>query len=843
MAHLSNSCLQIYAKTVIYEYYLNIEAYSGNTKLSDFIRETFFSLDGVCSFFCKYPVLLRRLSVKLQNMLQYYQNMFSVLDAEHEAMLNYGLVCEDVITDVSCSEGDTHEKGASVTILTYNKQEVVYKPRDLRITQKYTEFIHTINDNFDLYKLPTVKTIWGEGYVIEERIAYKPCEDEAAIRRFYERIGYHLAVLYLFNGNDIHYENILACGEYPYMIDLETLFSHAGEQFKQTGSAHERAVRWLQQSVRGTHLLPSFIRDQKGNEKTDISGLGGQHAKLPTQRLALTDWGTDHVRFIMQDVYLQDTHNIPTLNRQRVDYKHYQAEIINGFEKFMRIAYENKELFIAAAERFSGIKTRQVLRATTDYAYMLQFASHPNYTQSMVHFERFLDSVWNLPYADSQVNCCEEAELLVDDIPVFYCDADGVELVSGSEVRVQNFYQIDGVSAMKRRIEALDCAEIKQQTMHILCAFEQADVVRGEAFGKLVDMNCFRHSGATSEAAAPHSEILRVLNAEAICGDSLNDATWCALNAAGEVTFLSVDLEGGSAGILAYLLELSQELDAQVLIDKTVNGLLSQKTPGRFHTAVSGVHGWASVLLPLCRYLEQTYNEEALSVKTNLMAWCETKLAEGIEPEALKELPAAIIAFVSAYEATLDYKYLQLADTCVALLMQAGSYCIRALFAPWQVQQTCYALELYDKNVQKSAIKDFVTSLVRDMAVVSDDPVSALYCMKYQLLRRLDCNYSGDLAFENVFSLVDGIEPKDVRMVLAALDLLILAKRCGIAADDWQIHKIEQTINELFASCAYSAKQYNATVLGFGLNSLLCGIGLRWEYAYNCNESVYYRLI
>lgn len=843
VAHLSGSCLQIYAKTVIYEYYLHIDSYEGKSKLSDYIQTNFLTLEGVCGFFEKYPVLLRRISTKIQNMLEYYKNMFSVLDAEHENLVKLGMVNDSVVTGISCSEGDTHEKGSSVTILSYNKDDIVYKPRDLCITKIFYEFIQIINSSFDLYKLPIVRTIWGHGYTIEEKIIYKPCKDEEEIRRFYERVGYYLAILYLFNGNDIHYENIIACGECPYLIDLETLFSHGYEQFKRIGNAYEKATIKLTQSVRGTHLLPSFIRNRKGDEKTDVSGLGGQYAKLPTQRLALTDWGTDHIRYVMQDVYLQDTNNIPSINKRRVDYKNYTTDIKNGFYKFMQIAFENKNLFIQVAESFIGVKTRQVLRSTSDYAYMLQFASHPNYTHNMVYFERFLESVWNLPYIKPQVNCCEEAELLLDDIPVFYCNAEGVDLKSGSGMTIPEFYKIDGISSMKQRIEKLDYTEIKKQFIHIICSFGQADIYRQEEFYKLIDINRFRNRNTNAKPMAPHNEILRILNAEAVCGDKANDATWCEINSTGEVAFLPVDLMNGTAGILAYLLELPETDDTQALIKLAVNGLISQKSPGVFRSQISGTHGLTSVLLPLCKYLERSYNENVLTIMTNTVAWCEKKSVECTGPDELKELPSAVIALVSLYEKKPDFKYLQIANSLVSLLMQAGIPYFQVAFEPYLLGQVCYALELYNKYTEDDNIKEFIRSIDNVAKDVPEDQNSALIRIKYKLLRQLDCAKPSGLMFNDIYDAVEGMEINDDYALMSAMDALILAVRCGIASDDLQTKKATEKLSDLFACCSYTMEQYNSTALGFGLGSLLCGIGLRWEYAYNKNDSLYYRLI
>ena len=48
-----------------------------------------------------------------------------------------------------------------------------------------------------------------------------PCHSREELRRYYRRNGILLGICYLLGSRDLHYENVIAHGEYPVIIDLE----------------------------------------------------------------------------------------------------------------------------------------------------------------------------------------------------------------------------------------------------------------------------------------------------------------------------------------------------------------------------------------------------------------------------------------------------------------------------------------------------------------------------------------------------------------------------------------------------------------------------------------------
>jgi hypothetical protein len=57
-------------------------------------------------------------------------------------------------------------------------------------------------------------------------VYYKSCKTEDEIRRYFYRFGILIFGSYILNTNDLHEENVIAAGEYPIIIDAETILDN-----------------------------------------------------------------------------------------------------------------------------------------------------------------------------------------------------------------------------------------------------------------------------------------------------------------------------------------------------------------------------------------------------------------------------------------------------------------------------------------------------------------------------------------------------------------------------------------------------------------------------------------
>lgn len=88
--------------------------------------------------------------------------------------------------------------------------------------------------------------------------------------------------------NDIHYENLIACGEYPVITDVETIFS--SYLFFDTHTflydAQYKAVKELLYGTMATGMLPIFsMTDYFGG---DVSCLSNKGIQLIVEKLKMS---------------------------------------------------------------------------------------------------------------------------------------------------------------------------------------------------------------------------------------------------------------------------------------------------------------------------------------------------------------------------------------------------------------------------------------------------------------------------------------------------------------------------------------------------------------------------
>ena len=84
-------------------------------------------------------------------------------------------------------------------------------------------------------------------------VAASPSLDEQQVASFYIRLGRLLSLLYVLQANDFHYENLIAAGDHPVLIDCESFFN--GEAASDAASVSPIAP-FVARSVLNTGLLP-----------------------------------------------------------------------------------------------------------------------------------------------------------------------------------------------------------------------------------------------------------------------------------------------------------------------------------------------------------------------------------------------------------------------------------------------------------------------------------------------------------------------------------------------------------------------------------------------------------
>ena len=235
--------------------------------------------DGLMSLFQEYPVLGRLVARTIDLWVDATGEFCDRLAAnwsEIERRFSPEQPLKQVVK-IKTGLSDPHNGCRMVTILTFDTDmTLVYKPKDVGIDVAFFQLLDWFNCQEAIlpFKVLQVLNYGTHGWI--EYVEQLPCGDLAAAKRFYQRAGILLCLVYLLDGTDCHSGNVIANGEHLALIDLETLLHHRVKDFCQLGTdARELAATQLSQSVLQTMILPRWGLFAKDSLHVDLSALGG----------------------------------------------------------------------------------------------------------------------------------------------------------------------------------------------------------------------------------------------------------------------------------------------------------------------------------------------------------------------------------------------------------------------------------------------------------------------------------------------------------------------------------------------------------------------------------------
>ena len=155
--------------------------------------------DGLRSVLTRYPVLARFIAVAVDHwvdataeFLERLGRDLSALETVFRPAGTLGLVAA-IEPDLS----DAHHGGRSTLALTFDcGLRLVYKPKNLGLERAYVDLLRWCSSRGLSLPLMTQTVMDRDDYGWAERVVFRPCEDEAAVSRFFRRAGMQLCLLY-----------------------------------------------------------------------------------------------------------------------------------------------------------------------------------------------------------------------------------------------------------------------------------------------------------------------------------------------------------------------------------------------------------------------------------------------------------------------------------------------------------------------------------------------------------------------------------------------------------------------------------------------------------------------
>jgi type 2 lantibiotic biosynthesis protein LanM len=434
--------------------------------------ERFLQREISMRFYAEYPVLARLLCERTRDWARFTDDFLSHLATDWSGISEniFAGSRARMLVDLVGNAGDMHEGGRSVMILRFDSGErLVYKPRSQAVDLHFAELSTWCNSNGWEPKFRTLRVIDRGDHGWVEYAEDGHCDSPNDVQSFFRKTGGLLALLYLLNATDFHYENLVAAGSDPIPVDLESLFHPRTSRLSQNAMMRNMDGM-VEQTVLHIGLLPRLLDFGAEGKGLDLSGLGGAEGQLsPFQTLRGQEVGTDEMRFVQARASLKGARNRLKVDGRWIPVQDHIDELLNGFTDLYRCLMRNRSGLCEAGgplRAFEDDDIRVIFRGTIYYGQLMQQSLHPDFLRSGLERDRLLDSVWygtgDKPSLRRLVSA-ERVDLARGDIPIFRTHVSSRDVRTSCNGVISNLFENSGMDEVETRLTSMDEEDLERQ--------------------------------------------------------------------------------------------------------------------------------------------------------------------------------------------------------------------------------------------------------------------------------------------------------------------------------------------------------------------------------------------
>jgi len=540
---------------------LNSNQDSGTTIYDKFVA--YMKAGGFRRLFEEKPVLLRLIAVVSRQWIETSREFILRLSVDLPA-IRRDILHSNSDSPVAKIEGDIsdpHNGGRSVRIVSFaDGSRVVYKPKDLRLDIAWFKLIERLNRANPPIELRAVQAIAADNYGWTEYIGHTDT-DPQGFKRFFRRAGSWLALFHYFVASDMHQENLIASGDHPVPIDLETILQSTVEERKSDDAesqAFNFATEKLANSVMMVGLLPAYGRSPENN----VFAIGGMTADWSSKiKIKWNNINSDEMRPTRAKEATDINPNLPHADGRYGKFAEHITDFVSGFEDYARflLRWKAGDIF----EGFSGLSVRKVVRPTRFYSMLLQrlknhrtmddgivWSAQADFIARLAEWDKNTDGFWPIQRA-------ERSALLALNVPHFVSPSDDSEIRDATGFSFQSG-ETTGISRARARAQRFDENElgwqievITENTKSLVKASSQATIpttlVERADNAALPTKETFIAEADKIASELSHYAIRRGPGAAWIGIDWLGDAE------VSQLVCLGSDLYNGASGISVFL--------------------------------------------------------------------------------------------------------------------------------------------------------------------------------------------------------------------------------------------------------------------------------------------------
>lgn len=456
--------LSLVAEVVLQEeldYFKN----NGQTIYQEFVETTSLLLA------VKYPVLDKILQATVNNYLIHIQNIFSNFYKDFDIIAKSFSVAANeniIIKDIDTSLGDGHSGESTALVTLSDDTKLIYKPRNIDTTISYNLFLDWVNYKLNT-NLKTLKSLSYESYGWLEFVSYEKINSPDELQEYYHEAGILSAVALLLGSKDCHYENIIASGKNPVIIDHETII--------QPVMSNQSIRTWDEQ-----HKIPPFSLLESMlivNRDTGVPlqcagyGIKANLEAMELEKKVINPNTIDSKRdtcFVFRKMVKE---NIPLYKDTHMFVNNYSNYFIEGFSAaYDMFMASRKELLSSGSpiQFFENQKIRYVWRPTFIYFRILKYMRAASFMSSFETYKSKLYELMSKAYQKENfknyehILDCEMQQMLNNDIPFFNLNSLNCCLEEDNSFKIFRYNCIENI---KQRITLLSIDHKKEQLKYI----------------------------------------------------------------------------------------------------------------------------------------------------------------------------------------------------------------------------------------------------------------------------------------------------------------------------------------------------------------------------------------
>ncbi|OXA78181.1 type 2 lanthipeptide synthetase LanM [Flavobacterium columnare] len=403
-------------------------------------------------FISKYALLFRLVKDELERCLDFIYQILESLISDYLQIRK--IVDFKIIKSIEFGLGDRHNLGKTVSLINFDENlKIIYKPYSLSTNQAYNNFVDFyINEKKSLkYKIKNPRIINKDNYGWQEFIEHTTTSNMNDLREYYYKIGVHLFLYYILNGNDLHFENTICHMNSPMIIDMETLLS--------PNTNLETKIDF--KNVLQVGLLPFSVFT--GENYFELGGLtDSKGVKSPFKKKIIN---LDKGKIVEEEQFFGKSKNLPY--NEKINLLNYIDDIIDGFKTIFHIIMKEKdEIFEIVLKYFKQTKIRYIARDTMIYSHLLRESYHPFLLTYGFLLEKHFDWLWLQTFENPKLETIIQSEknsLLNLDVPYFYTEFDSRDLKDFKGIVKKDFFKISSVDSIQKNISDINLSDLERQ--------------------------------------------------------------------------------------------------------------------------------------------------------------------------------------------------------------------------------------------------------------------------------------------------------------------------------------------------------------------------------------------